>query len=60
MSGGDAVEIEVDGRRQTVAMTDGRGRIAAPPTAHILVDPENKVLRRLDFIEAWQAAGSPN
>ena len=54
------VEVEIDGRRQTVAMTDGRGRIAAPPTAHILIDPDNKVLRRLDFIEAWQAAGSPD
>ncbi len=54
------VEIEIDGRRQTVAMTNGRGRVAAPATAHVLIDPENKVLRRLDFIEAWQAAGSPD
>lgn len=54
------VEIEIDGRLQTVAMTDGRGRITAPATAHILIDPGNKVLRRLDFIEAWQAAGSPD
>lgn len=54
------VEIEIDGRLQTLAMTDGRGRIAAPATAHVLIDPENKVLRRLDFIEAWQAAGSPD
>ncbi|KQY80562.1 peptidase M1 [Brevundimonas sp. Root1423] len=53
------VEIEIDGRRQTLAMTNGRGRIAAPPTAHVLIDPDNKVLRRLDFLEAWQAAGSP-
>ncbi|HEX8661511.1 MAG TPA: M1 family peptidase, partial [Brevundimonas sp.] len=53
------VEIEIDGRRQTLAMTGGRGRIAAPGSAHVLIDPENKVLRRLDFIEAWQAAGSP-
>ncbi|WP_235561774.1 MULTISPECIES: M1 family metallopeptidase [unclassified Brevundimonas] len=54
------VEIEIDGRRQTVAMTGGRGRIAAPTGAHVLIDPDNKVLRRLDFIEAWQAAGSPD
>lgn len=52
------VEIEIDGRRQTVAMTGGHGRIAAPATAHILIDPDNKVLRRLDFIEAWKATGS--
>ncbi len=47
------VEIEIDGRLQTVAMTDGRGHIAVAPTAHILIDPENKVLRKLDFIDAW-------
>lgn len=54
------VEIEIDGRRQTVAMTGGRGRLVAPAGAHVLIDPDNKVLRRLDFIEAWQAAGSPD
>ena len=51
------VEVEVDGVRQTVAMTGGRGRIAAPAGAHVLIDPDNKVLRRLEFIEAWKAAG---
>ena len=51
------VDVEFDGRRQTVDMTGGRGRIAAPDGAHVLIDPENKVLRRLEFIEAWKAAG---
>ena len=51
------VEVEVDGERQTVAMTGGRGRIAVPAGAHVLIDPDNKVLRRLEFIEAWKAAG---
>ena len=51
------VEVEIDGRRQTVAMSGGRGRIVAPAGAHILIDPDNKVLRRLEFIEAWKAAG---
>jgi aminopeptidase N len=54
------VEVEIDGRRQTVAMTGGRGRIAAPAGAHVLIDPENKVLRRLEFIETWKAAGGSN
>ncbi|MDP1912825.1 M1 family metallopeptidase [Brevundimonas sp.] len=54
------VEIEIDGRRQTVAMTGGRGRIAVPARAHVLIDPDNKVLRRDVFIEEWKAAGSPN
>jgi len=54
------VEIEVDGRRSTIDMAGGRGRIAARPGAHVLIDPDNKVLRRLDFIEAWKATGSSN
>ena len=54
------VEVEVDGRRQTVPMTGGRGRIAVPAGAHVLIDPDSKVLRRLEFIEEWKAAGSPN
>ena len=48
------IEVEVDGRRTVVPMSDGRGEIAAPAGAHVLIDPENKVLRRLEFIEAWK------
>lgn len=48
------IEVEVDGRRTTVPMTGGRGEIAAPAGAHVLIDPDNKVLRRLDFIEVWK------
>ena len=51
------VEVEIDGERRTVAMSGGRGRIAVPDGAHVLIDPENKVLRRLEFIEEWKAAG---
>jgi hypothetical protein len=38
-------------------MSGGRGRIAVPAGAHVLVDPDNKVLRRDAFIEEWRAAG---
>ncbi|MFN3558917.1 MAG: M1 family metallopeptidase [Brevundimonas sp.] len=48
------VEIEIDGRRVTAPMTGGRGEIAAPANAHVLIDPDNRVLRRLDFIEVWK------
>lgn len=48
------VEIEIDGRLTTVPMTGGRGQITVPAGAHILIDPESKVLRRLDFIEVWK------
>lgn len=49
------VEVEIDGRLRTVAMTDGRGEITVPDAAHILIDPANKLLRQLDFIDAYQA-----
>ena len=49
------VEVEIDGKVQTVPMADGRGSIAVPAGTHVLIDPANKVLRRLDFIEAWRA-----
>lgn len=48
------VEIEIDGRLTTVPMTGGRGQITVPADAHILIDPDSKVLRRLDFIEVWK------
>ena len=50
------VEVEVDGRLQILPMEGGRGRLSIPEGAHVLVDPDGKVLRRLDFIEAWQAS----
>ena len=51
------VEVEIDGRRTTVAMPGGRGFVEARAASHILIDPDSKVLRRLDFIEAWKASG---
>lgn len=48
------VEVEVNGRRFTVPMTNGRGDIAVDERAHVLIDPDSKVLRRLDFIEVWK------
>ncbi|AQR62713.1 peptidase M1 [Brevundimonas sp. LM2] len=49
------VELEVDGQVQTVPMTNGRGSLTVPAGAHVIVDPANKVLRRLDFVEAYRA-----
>ena len=49
------VEVEIDGVVQTVPMTGGQGSITVPAGAHILIDPDNKVLRRLDFVEAYRA-----
>ena len=52
------VEVSVDGRVQTLAMTGGLGSVHVSEGAHVIVDPQNKVLRRLDFIEAWRARPS--
>jgi len=49
------VEVEIDGRLQTLAMSDGRGSVTVPANAHVVIDPANKVLRRLPFIEAYRA-----
>ncbi|MGV3578346.1 M1 family metallopeptidase [Brevundimonas sp.] len=49
------VEVSVGGEVQTVAMTGGRGSVRVPAGAHVVIDPQNKVLRRLDFIETYQA-----
>ena len=45
------VEVEVDGRVMTVPMTGGRGSLSVPEGAHVLVDPENKVLRQSDVVD---------
>lgn len=52
------VEVEIDGELQTVAMREGRGRIRVLADAPNLIDPENKVLRQLDVIDAWKARPS--
>ena len=35
----------------TVPMTDGRGELAVPANAHVLIDPANKLLRRMERID---------
>ncbi|WP_315765007.1 M1 family metallopeptidase [Sphingomonas sp. Y38-1Y] len=50
------VEVEVDGRVQTLPMTSGRGSIAVPVGAAVRIDPMMRVLRRLPAYEAMQAA----
>lgn len=50
------VEIEVDGRLRVVDMTGNRAVVAVPAGAHVVIDPADKVLRRLDRIETWRAS----
>ena len=55
------VEVEIDGETlSTVPMTGGRGVLDVRADAHVLIDPQNKVLRRDVFLEEWKAAGSTN
>ena len=49
------IEVEVDGKLRSLAMRDGHDAFSAPVGAHILIDPHNKVLRQLDFIDAYQS-----
>jgi aminopeptidase N len=52
------VEVEVDGRVRTLSMRNGVGGFRARPDAHILIDPHNKLLRQLDFVDAYKARQS--
>lgn len=56
--GGDfpmPLEVAIDGQIHAIAMTGGRGSVRVPAGAHVVIDPQNRVLRRLDFIETYQA-----
>ncbi len=53
------VEVQIDGKTQTVPMTGGGGMLTVPATPHIVIDPDAKILRRSTAIEetqAWKAA----
>ncbi len=49
------VEVQIDGVVQRVAMDAGRATIAVPASAHVVIDPMARVLRRSPAIEAMQA-----
>jgi len=50
------VEIEIDGQPMRLEMIDGTASFSASPRAHILLDPQSKILRHLPHIEAWKAS----
>ena len=49
------VEASVDGQVVTVAMTGGSGFLAAPTGAHVVLDPNARILRRSVAVEEYQA-----
>lgn len=53
------VEVQVDDRLVTLAMTGGSDTIDLPAGAHYVVDPWSKILKRsadIDAFQAWRAA----
>ncbi len=52
------VELAVDGVRRTLPMTDGRATLNVPASAHVVIDPDARVLRRsiaIEEMQAWQS-----
>lgn len=53
------IDVEVDGVVRRLAMTGGRGALAVPAAAHVVVDPWARVLRRsraVEEMQAWKAS----
>lgn len=48
------VEVSINGQTRLVEMPGGRGSVEVPAGAIVIVDPENKVLRQLDAVDAMQ------
>ena len=48
------VDISVHGDVTTLPMTDGTGSITVPQGAHVIVDPESKILMQSDQVDAFQ------
>ncbi len=49
------VEVAVDGKRQVVPMSGGKGTIALPgPYSLVTIDPDSKVLRQSDAIDRYR------
>jgi aminopeptidase N len=49
------VEVAVDGKRQVVPMTGGRGSIALPgPFSLVTIDPDSTILRQSDEIDRYR------
>ncbi len=56
------VEVQIDGRTVQLAMTGGSDTIAVAPGAHVVLDPNSRILRRSIAVEetqAWRAANPP-
>ena len=49
------IEVDVDGQRQVVPMTSGRGTFTLPsPNSLFTIDPDSKILRQNDAIDRYR------
>ncbi len=51
------VEVKIGDRVERVAMSGGNGSVAVPADAHVVLDPNSKILRRsadVDALQLWQ------
>jgi aminopeptidase N len=49
------LEVEIEGKRVTLPMAGGKGSITLPsPKAHVVLDPDARILRHDPAIEAWR------
>jgi aminopeptidase N len=53
------VELSVDGVRRLVAMPSGTATLDIPATAHVVIDPAARILRRSESVDAYQDWNSP-
>ena len=50
------VDVEVGGERMTIAMDGNHGTLTLPNKGmHVILDPDARILRQSDAIDAWQA-----
>jgi hypothetical protein len=47
--------VRVNNRIEQLAMADGHGELPLPPHALVTIDPNSRVLRQQDYIDAWKA-----
>ncbi len=48
------VEVSIDGKVTKVAMEGGKATLDVPEGAHVILDPDSRILKRSEAVEAYQ------
>ena len=48
------VEVSIDGKVTKVAMAGGKATLDVPEGAHVILDPDSRILKRSEAVEAYQ------